>query len=255
MHVRSVGRLVALSLTIAISVSCHSGRSVIHRVEEGESLTMIAHVYDVPVRELLQANPRLSSDELPAGEKILVPGAPERRRALPVVWEMEEVEREASPEPVPSPTSIPSVPLKKTAPPRKTRSVQVAPKKALEFSWPATGKLVSRYGVRDRKMHNGIDIKTSPGVEIVAAADGTVVYVGSEVEGYGNLLIVRHPTNLFSVYAYVGTILAKKGDAVARGDVIARAHSRGAEAFLHFELRRGKQALDPLTVLPKTGVR
>ena len=261
MHVCSPGRIVALGLLLLVS-ACHSRGGIIHRVESGESLTLIAHVYEVPLKELLYANPRVKSDELRLGENILVPGVRNKRSTTSVVWDLDEVKRETQEEPEegeeiqekttePPASNVVDQPRLSSNVPSKSRTVKVSPKKALGFSWPASGTLISKFGMRSRKMHNGIDIRLTPQAEIVAAADGKVVYVGTDVEGYGNLLIMRHPTNLFSVYAYVGVILAKKDDPVTRGTVIAKANPKASEAFLHFELRRGKHALDPLQVLPK----
>jgi murein DD-endopeptidase MepM/ murein hydrolase activator NlpD len=256
MHVRPLDRIAVLALLFSL-LACHPRGGIIHRVESGESLTLISHVYEVPIKDLLEANPRVTSDDLRPGESILVPGASETRRTPRVVWELDDVRNVTQEEPEEAEEVRPKPPEPAVAPkvamtiPTKSRSVKVAPKKLLEISWPATGAVISRFGMRNRKMHNGIDIRVAPEGDILATAEGKVVYVGTDVEGYGRLLILRHPTNLFSVYAYLGRILVEKGTNVERGTILAKANSKASEAFFHFELRRGKRALDPLAVLPK----
>jgi murein DD-endopeptidase MepM/ murein hydrolase activator NlpD len=265
MQLRSLGRLM-FSFSLIFILACYQRGGIVHRVESGESLSQLAHLYGVPVKNLLEANPRISSDELKVGERLLIPGVMERKNASQSIWESEEVTTqedeekeeisEATPTLGPTDKAKPTQVVKpektlvvQTHP--KTRSVLVAPRKVVNFAWPATGAVVSKFGMRNQKMHNGIDIRLGPDSAVLATAEGKVVYVGNDVEGYGNLLIIHHPTNLFSVYAYVGEILVKKGMPVTRGTMVAKANSKAQDAFLHFELRRGRRALDPLQLLPK----
>lgn len=205
-------------------LGCHLKGGVIHRVEKGECLSSIAHVYGVPLKELMRANPRIRGDLLHPGQKLLVPGAKKIESSVPQVFTVKE---------------------KKKSRAKTTRSASPT------FDWPVDAPVISTFGMRNRKMHNGIDLRVPPNGEIKAVADGKVVHVGSDVEGYGRLVILRHATNLFSVYAYLGEILVKKGAEVQRGSAVARAGSKSSDSFIHFELRRGKRALDPLSILPK----
>jgi lipoprotein NlpD len=118
--------------------------------------------------------------------------------------------------------------------------------------WPVKGKVTSRFGRRRGRMHDGIDISAKEGTPIHAAAAGTVVYADHRLSGYGNLVIIRHGRNLFTAYAHNQRNLARKGIKVRRGDVIARVgHTgRSSGAHLHFEVRHGSTAVDPLAYLP-----
>ncbi|MFH1262405.1 MAG: M23 family metallopeptidase [Pseudomonadota bacterium] len=251
----------ALIVGLALLAGCHVRGGIVHRVENGDSLSLIAHVYEVPLKELLEANPRLSSNDLKVGESVLIPGASARRTTVAPIWDMEEVQTAANGEEeeperhekpaaaVSPPPGTPPRPVT-VAPQAKSATVKIARKKSVRFGWPATGHVISKFGMRSQKMHNGIDLRVSAGGEILAAAEGTVVYVGQDVPGYGKLLILRHAANFFSVYAYVGETLISKGRAVARGTRIARANANPNEAFFHFEIRSGKRAIDPLQILP-----
>jgi lipoprotein NlpD len=262
---RSV-RGIALLFWLAISIpACHLGEGVVHRVEQNdEPLLQIAHVYDVEVEEILQANPSLDPFHLRLGQRIFIPGASQRVSARAVPDQVDRITEEEGPPPSESPQeSLPAGKRKpETRPPAPKAGTAIAlskPKSTTKsvsiqtpsrFIWPASGVMISSFGKRRQKMHNGIDIKVPPGSEIRASADGQVVYRGRGVAGYGDLLILRHG-RLFTVYAYLGQILADVGDVVKAGKPLARALSGNAGAFIHFEIRQGKTALDPLRFLPR----
>jgi len=116
------------------------------------------------------------------------------------------------------------------------------------FQWPVRGHVLAGYGSGRDGMHNdGINIAAPRGAAVEAADTGVVAYTGNELRGYGNLILVKHPNGWISAYAHCDLILVKRGDKVARGQVIARVGSTGnvGEPQLHFELRRGNRAVDP----------
>jgi murein DD-endopeptidase MepM/ murein hydrolase activator NlpD len=127
------------------------------------------------------------------------------------------------------------------------------------LQWPVRGNVLSGYGSgRDGTHNDGINIAAPRGAAVEAADGGTVAYTGNELRGYGNLILVKHPNGWISAYAHCDLILVKRGDKVARGQVIARVGSTGnvSEPQLHFELRRGNKAVDPrefLAPLPNAG--
>jgi murein DD-endopeptidase MepM/ murein hydrolase activator NlpD len=127
------------------------------------------------------------------------------------------------------------------------------------FQWPVRGHVLAGYGSeRDGTHNDGINIAAPRGAAVEAADVGVVAYTGNELRGYGNLVLVKHPNGWISAYAHCDLILVKRGDKVARGQVIARVGSTGnvAEPQLHFELRRGNKAVDPrefLAPLPSVG--
>jgi len=120
------------------------------------------------------------------------------------------------------------------------------------FQWPVRGHVLAGYGSGRDGMHNdGINIAAPRGAAVEAADTGVVAYTGNELRGYGNLILVKHPNGWISAYANCDLILVKRGDKVARGQVIARVGSTGnvGEPQLHFELRRGNRAVDPREIL------
>jgi lipoprotein NlpD len=117
------------------------------------------------------------------------------------------------------------------------------------WSWPIEGKVIETFNETRNK---GIDILGKEGDPVLAAADGQVVYSGSGLRGYGNLVIVKHDDDFISAYAHNRQILVKQGQTVKRGQRIAELGKTDAEMpKLHFEIRRQGKPIDPLTVLPK----
>jgi len=115
--------------------------------------------------------------------------------------------------------------------------------------WPAEGKLAGRFGAAGGK---GIDIVGSRNAPVVAVAPGKVVYSGSGLRGYGQLLIVKHAGEFLSAYAHNESILVKEGDTVSAGQKIALMGDSDADkVMLHFEIRRYGKPLDPLNYLPE----
>ncbi len=121
------------------------------------------------------------------------------------------------------------------------------------LSWPVKGKITSLFGRRGSRMHDGIDISAKQGTPVHAADAGTVVYADHRLSGYGKLVIIRHARNLFTAYAHNQRNLVKKGARVHKGDMIARVgHTgRASGAHLHFEVRHGSTAVDPLAYLSR----
>jgi lipoprotein NlpD len=118
----------------------------------------------------------------------------------------------------------------------------------VRWSWPATGPLLSGFGDKSSK---GVSIAGRAGDPVTAAADGKVVYAGSGLRGYGNLVIVKHANDYLTAYAHNQSLLVKEDQSVRRGQKIAEMGSVDAERVkLHFELRRQGKPLDPMKYLP-----
>lgn len=120
------------------------------------------------------------------------------------------------------------------------------------FPWPVRGRILAAYGNSPGGGHNdGINIGAPLGTPVRAIDNGTVVYSGNEVKGYGNIVLIRHANGWISAYAHLGDVTVKPGDAISAGEAIAKVGNSGgvAEPQLHFELRRGKQPVNPTEFL------
>ena len=119
------------------------------------------------------------------------------------------------------------------------------------WQWPANGKFIRAYQASGA-VHKGIDIQGKLGEPVHAANSGIVVYAGSGLKGYGNLLIIKHNEYYLSAYGHNSKLLVKEGDKVRSGQQIARIGDTGTNEFkLHFEIRRDGKPVDPLKLLPK----
>jgi lipoprotein NlpD len=122
------------------------------------------------------------------------------------------------------------------------------PDEDIPWAWPATGPVVSGF---DESRSKGLAITGRVGDPVLAAADGRVVYAGSGLRGYGNLVIVKHNATYLTAYAHNQTLLVKEDQAVRRGQKIAEMGSSDAERVqLHFEIRRQGKPVDPAKLLP-----
>lgn len=139
------------------------------------------------------------------------------------------------------------VALRETPKPSKPEAAE--PAAASEsFRWPAKGRVIAGYGSSGNE---GINIAVPEGTSVKAAEDGTVAYAGSDVKGYGKLVLVRHANGYVSAYAHNGEIDVKPGEKVKRGQTIAKSGASGnvTSPQLHFEIRKGGAPVDPMSQL------
>lgn len=123
-----------------------------------------------------------------------------------------------------------------------------------KLRWPVKGRIITAFGARTDGTHNdGINISVPIGTDIHAAESGVVAYAGSELKGYGNLVLLRHDNGWVTAYAHADELHVKRGDKVTRGQVIGKAGKTGQvdRPQLHFEVRHGQKPVDPTPYLEK----
>ncbi len=172
------------------------------------------------------------------------PAAPVPRKAGPkgekrVYSDTKPLKAEA-PVTVPVPTPAPAV---ASAP-----APAVSDDEKLSWMWPSDGKVVASF---DEGKNKGVDIAGKAGQQVVAAGAGKVMYAGSGIRGYGNLVIVKHSNNILSAYAHNRSIVVKEGQNVTKGQPIAEMGDTDTDAVkLHFEIRQQGKPVDPSKFLP-----
>ena len=110
------------------------------------------------------------------------------------------------------------------------------------------------FGKRSDGTHSdGVDLSVPAGTDVMAAEAGTVAYAGSEVKGYGNLVLVRHDNGWISAYAHNDQVLVQRGDRVKRGQLVAKSGKSGAveQPMMHFELRVNSKPVDPVAYMER----
>ncbi|MYM27087.1 peptidoglycan DD-metalloendopeptidase family protein [Duganella sp. CY15W] len=149
----------------------------------------------------------------------------------------------ATPAPAPAATR-PAAPV----PAAPAAPAMAADDASLTWIWPAEGKVIATF---DEGKNKGVDIAGKAGQQVVAAGAGKVMYAGSGIRGYGNLVIVKHSNNLLSAYAHNRTILVKEGQSVNKGQMIAEMGDSDTDSVkLHFEIRQQGKPVDPSRFLP-----
>ncbi|MFY1667056.1 peptidoglycan DD-metalloendopeptidase family protein [Pseudomonas sp. Pseu.R1] len=119
------------------------------------------------------------------------------------------------------------------------------------WAWPTSGVLISKFS-SNGSLNKGIDIAGDLGQPVLAASDGSVVYAGSGLRGYGELVIIKHSDTYVSAYGHNRRLLVREGQQVKAGQAIAEMGSTGTDRVkLHFEIRRQGKPVDPLEFLPR----
>ena len=142
----------------------------------------------------------------------------------------------------------------------KVRSADLAKahEAAKKWGWPLHEVTVtSPFGKRGGDFHEGVDLRAKKGTAVYAIEEGVVSYADQRLRGYGRMVLIRHAHGLSSVYAHNSKLLVRKGQLIRKGQKIALSgntgHSKGPH--LHFEIREGVLALDPMEVLPSASGR
>jgi len=240
----------------------------VHVVESGESLYTVARRYNVTAQAIIQANGFSSPDKIYVGQKLVIPGKASQLAALgpkgnkPAdVTAEKPIEKVASVEPAATTPLVPVKPLEAKTVEKPVEVAKVEPAKPLEqpktepvlsgadkFRWPISGRVITDFA---NSKGTGINIEAPEGAAVRAAENGQVIYAGSGVEGYGNLILIRHPNGYVSAYAHLQQMNVAKGTVVNRGDNIGTAGKTGSvsKPQLHFELRKGATPVDPIPLL------
>jgi lipoprotein NlpD len=196
-----------------------------HTVAAGENLFRIGQRYGVAPVAIARENGLDDPTRLDAGRVLFIPGAAR--------------------EPPPA-AAAGAAPVEPPA--------QASPAGHARLLWPVRGVIYSPFGPRGSEHHDGLDLAAPEGTPVLAAADGTAVFVG-EQRGYGRIILLAHDGDLVTVYAHNRENLVAKGDRVVRGQQIATVGRTGNASgpHLHFEVRVRAKPRDPLALLREAG--
>jgi len=262
-----------------------------HIVKKGETLFGISRAYHVLIDTLIKANSLSKPSALRVGQRLFIPGAQMARKVKPFKplsarqrlemvrsLETQDTEELIAPGSVQGyylswdplkEISIPSLAEKEgeerassgedsraaaSGASSDVTSTRIAKPDSEGFVWPLINRVTSRFGLRGKRMHTGIDIAAPSYHEVVAAADGEVIYVQHSRRGLGNAVVLEHDNGYRTLYGHGVVILVKEGETVKRGQPIMgvgnTGHSTGSH--LHFEIRKDGVPIDPLRLMPPT---
>ena len=256
-----------------------------YTVQPGDSLYKIARANKVNFAELQQVNGITDPRKVMPGTVLKIPGA----SSVATASTTPSLPPAAVAEAAPAPASAPSAPMSAAtstqptvinagkqvaalndtasdaapaaAPAAKAEKVANAEPQAqtqagdsTKLRWPVSGRVIAGFGGRPDGTHNdGINMSVPLGTDVHAAEAGVVAYAGSELKGYGNLVLLRHDNGWVTAYAHNDELLVKRGDKVRRGQVIGKAGKTGTvdQPQVHFELRQGSKPVDPTPFMEK----
>ena len=262
-----------------------------YKVRDGDTVESVARIFSTSPSQLTRLNNLQAPYKLAAGDTLRLPPsiksapplmtsemlAQRRMSARPVgqpgsaVYEEPvemsaaapgAVEREvlSSPAPVTAePLGAPPMPQAVSAPSQKAVSAAttaVPARAGSKFLWPVDGPVLSSYGPKaDGRSNDGVNIKAAKGTPVRAAENGVVVYAGNDLPGYGNLVLLRHADRWMTAYGHLDSVVAQKGATINRGQAIGTVGATGSvdSPQLHFEVRRGTEALNPEPYLARQG--
>ena len=210
-----------------------------HRVAKGDTLYSIALDNGQDYKEVAEWNKLADPSQINIGQvlRVIPPGAVVAGNGVAVS------------QPIGSGSAVETAPLDSgRAPAVVAKSAPAAVSAGGRWAWPSSGNLIAGFSGDKNK---GIDLAGKPGDPVSAAGDGKVVYSGSGLRGYGNLVIIKHDAEYLTAYAHNRKILVREGQQVKRGEKIAEMGDSDADRVkLHFELRRQGKPVDPLKHLP-----
>ena len=241
-------RTVIASETVKPAVN---GTNFYH-VASGDTVRGIARRHGIRVGDLMITN-NLTTSNIRIGQKLKIPvsGTVSRLKSIVKTNSAIKSARKANKQTI----SVPKIEQKSGiiaksdndfTPPKRTGIAQ--------FRWPARGKIVSSFGQTLKgQRSDGIDISLPEGTGVKASENGIVIYAGNKLEGFGNLILLRHEDGWVSAYGHNRELSVKRGDKVRRGQIIARSGRTGnAEVpMLHFELRKNSRPINPLDQLSR----
>jgi murein DD-endopeptidase MepM/ murein hydrolase activator NlpD len=249
-----------------------------HTVKPGETIYSLARHYHLTPMAIAKANNVGLDHRVKVGDRIVIPGgagapriampaqpaqpaqaaprvaankpaAPSVQQAAPKVAQPKAAQPKVAQAEAPPTAHIvaPAAdPLPEPTPTGTTGGANTS------FRWPVKGRVIQGFGPKSSGGQNdGINVAVPEGTPIKAAEDGVVAYAGSELKGYGNLVLVRHSNGFVTAYAHASELNVKKGESIKRGQVIGKAGATGnvSSPQLHFEVRKGATPVDPTQYL------
>ena len=235
----------------------NAGKPGYYTVKPGDTLIRIGLESGQSHKDISRWNALENPNKIEVGQvlRIVPPVANETVSAKPVVAATSTTTAlPPASNPAPAASTAASAPAKAASAPASAPAATPAPVAAsggddtVAWMWPGNGAVLTGF---DEVKNKGVDIAGSAGDPVLAAAEGKVVYAGSGLRGYGNLIILKHNNTYLTAYAHNQTLLVKEDQTVKRGQKIAEMGNSDADRVkLHFEVRKQGKPVDPTKYLP-----
>lgn len=245
-----------------------------HVVGDGDTAYSLTKRYGISLSDLASRNNLGADYRIRTGQVLLIPdpskGTTSRQASETVPAPVASVQTQSLPPPADQPTGSPGPPISlgdrpyaSSAPqpsnvlptvsaPAEAAPIAPPPARSGGFMWPVSGDILAGFGQIGGKIQNdGLNIASPQGTLVKASENGVVAYVGNEIRGYGNLVLIKHDNDFMTAYAHLEKITVSRGQQVRKGDPIATVGSTGgvARPQLHFEIRKGGKPVAPLPYL------
>ena len=240
-----------------------------YTVQRGETVGAIARSHGVTEQQILEANNLPNARALRAGQSLAIPGQPAPRQAMASATPQNHAAAPRAGHAPAQASAASQETLQESEEAKPSAEVKVAtvkhpeptceaalanplPRMGKTFRKPVEGLVIGQFGPqRDGTVNEGLTISVPKGTAIKAAENGVVAYVGDELPGFGNLILIRHAEEYVTAYAHADEIMVKKCDVVKRGQTIATAGATGdaSQPQLHFEIRKNAKPVDPSPLL------
>jgi murein DD-endopeptidase MepM/ murein hydrolase activator NlpD len=223
-----------------------------HRIGAGETGIAIARAYGVSWSEVVALNTLQEPYILRAGQFLRLPNS---ASAVPVSGSPESAQAMADAFTLNIDDIVTGSQPARPEPGQPALATQVTPPASFAgaFGWPIEGRLVGRFGSQGGgRVNDGINIAAGLGSPVSSASHGVVVYAGNEISVFGGLVMVDHGDGWITAYGHLGSLAVARGDRVARGQALGSVGDTGYvdTPQLHFEIRKDRKPVDPLTKLP-----
>ena len=228
--------------TLAVGQTLRLPSSAYHIVQKGDTIYSVSRKYGVDMRTLARTNGLNAPYAIYVGQKLSLPASVAVARTG--AKSSDSVAKAGSASST-APRKVVKAEGKIATPPKRSSN---------QFAWPHKGNVVLPFGDLGGGRHNdGINIKAKKGDTVVAADNGVIAYAGNELKGFGNLVLIKHSDGWMTAYAHLDKIVVKKNQKVNKRQKIGEAGNTGniSSPEVHFEVRKGAKAKDPLLYLEK----
>ena len=202
-----------------------------HKVVKGDTLYSISRYYETSVFTLAKYNNIKNVNNIKVGKELIIPKRSKKiKKIKKKKWDSNF----------------------KTKQKDRNKNETLRDTQSSKFIWPVQGKLLSKYGKSKEGFYNdGINIDSKKGTKVISSKAGRVIYCGNEIPGYGNLILIKHSKNWITAYAHLNEVFTEKGEKVNKGETIGSVGNTGnvRSPQLHFEIRKGKESVNPLKLL------